>query len=74
MLTSYLHSLRGRLGRLRGVSLRQPGRTEQTVEEKRLLLSALRQRDADKARNAREKHVLTAAPNVALALEGKINQ
>jgi GntR family transcriptional regulator, trigonelline degradation regulator len=74
MLTAYLHSLRGRLRRLRGVSLRQPGRAEQTVQEKRLLLKALRQRDGEKARHAREQHVLTAAHNVALALDGKITQ
>ncbi len=74
MLTSYLHSLRGRLRRLRGVSLRQPGRVERTIQEKRLLLAALRQRDGEKARRAREQHVLTAADNVALALDTKITQ
>jgi DNA-binding GntR family transcriptional regulator len=69
MMTTYLHSLRGRLRRLRGVSLRQPGRALQTVEEKRVLLRALKQRDGDKARQAREQHVLTAARNVVKALE-----
>jgi DNA-binding GntR family transcriptional regulator len=68
MLSSYLQSLRGRLRRLRGVSLRQAGRAQQTIEEKRILLEALKQRDGKKARKAREKHVLNAARNVTAAL------
>jgi DNA-binding GntR family transcriptional regulator len=68
MLTNYLASLRSRLRRLRGVSLRQPGRTQQTIEEKRILLAALKQRDGKAARNAREQHVLNAARNVTAAL------
>jgi DNA-binding GntR family transcriptional regulator len=68
MLTTYLDSLRSRLRRLRGVSLRQPGRARQTIEEKRILLEALKQRDGKKARKAREQHVLTAARNVTAAL------
>jgi GntR family transcriptional regulator, trigonelline degradation regulator len=68
MLTTYLHSLRSRLRRLRGVSLRQPGRARQTVDEKRVLLAALKQRDGVAAQKAREQHVLTAARNVVAAL------
>jgi DNA-binding GntR family transcriptional regulator len=68
MLAGYLASLRSRLRRLRGVSLRQPGRAQQTIEEKRILLAALKQRDAKTARKAREQHVLTAARNVTAAL------
>jgi hypothetical protein len=70
-LTTYLDSLRSRLRRLRGVSLRQPGRARQTIEEKRILLEALKQRDGKTARKAREQHVLNAARNVTAAL---INQ
>ncbi len=68
MLTAYLQSLRSRLRRLRGISLRQPGRANRSVEEKRILLEALKQRDGNKARKAREQHVLTAARIVAAAL------
>jgi DNA-binding GntR family transcriptional regulator len=68
MLTTYLESLRSRLRRLRAVSLRQPGRARQTIEEKRILLEAIKQRDGKKARKAREQHVLNAARNVTAAL------
>jgi len=68
MLTTYLHSLRSRLRRLRDVSLRQPGRARATLEEKRVLLAALSERDGEKARALREAHVLTAARNVVKAL------
>lgn len=69
MLTSYLHSLRGRLRRLRRVSLAQPGRPKRTIEEKRILLAALAERDGEKARRARENYILDAAKAVELALE-----
>jgi DNA-binding GntR family transcriptional regulator len=68
MLTTHLHALRSRLLRLRRVSLRQPGRARQTVEEKRALLAAMKKRDGERARAAREKHVLAAARNVVAAL------
>ncbi len=68
MLTEYLQSLRGRLRRLRSISLRQPGRARQSVEEKYDLLAALKQRDGKKARKAREQHVLTAARIVVAAM------
>lgn len=69
MLTTYLQSLRSRLRRLRRVSLSQPGRARQSVEEKRALLAALKARDGEKARRAREIHVLAASRNVAAALD-----
>lgn len=68
MLTNYLTSLRSRLRRLRGVSLRQPARARQTIEEKCILLEALKKRDGKAARKAREQHVLNAARNVTAAL------
>lgn len=74
MLASYLQSLRSRLRRLRGISLRQPGRARQTIEEKRILLDALKQRDGEEARKAREQHVLTAARNVTAALVNQPSQ
>lgn len=67
-MTSHLHSLRGRR-RLRRVSLAQPGRPERTIEEKRILLAALAERDGEKARKARENYILDAAKAVELALE-----
>ena len=69
MLTSYLHSLRSRLRRLRAISLRQPGRARQTTEEKRILLDALMRRDGELARRSRERHVLNAARNVTAVLD-----
>jgi DNA-binding GntR family transcriptional regulator len=68
MLASYLQSLRSRLRRLRGISLKQHGRARQTIEEKRILLDVLKQRDGELARKAREQHVLTAAKNVTAVL------
>jgi GntR family transcriptional regulator, trigonelline degradation regulator len=72
MLAGYLQSLRSRLRRLRGISLKQPGRPRQTIEEKRILLDALKQRDGKLARKAREQHVLTAAKNVTAVLAGQL--
>lgn len=69
MLSNYLQSLRGRLRRLRHVSLAQPGRPQRTVEEKRILLAALAERDGEKARRARERYILDAAKAVQAALE-----
>lgn len=68
MLSSYLHSLRDRLLRLRRVSLAQPGRPERTVAEKRVLLQALAEHDGEKARRAREKYILDAAEAVEAVL------
>ena len=72
MLAGYLQSLRSRLRRLRGISLKQPGRPRQTIEEKHILLDALKQRDGELARKAREQHVLTAAKNVTAVLAGQL--
>ena len=69
MLSSYLHSLRGRLRRLRHISLAQPGRPERTVEEKRALLAALTERDGEKARQSLERYILDPAKAVQAALE-----
>lgn len=69
MLSTYLHSLRDRLRRLRRVSLSLPGRPERTISEKRILLAALAARDGARARDAREKYILDAAEAVVAVLE-----
>jgi DNA-binding GntR family transcriptional regulator len=74
MLMTYLQSLRSRLRRLRRVSLSQPGRARTSIEEKRALLAALKARDGEKARRARELHVLAAARTVAAALDDGAGQ
>lgn len=56
-----LLSLRDRVSFLRSLSLSQPGRPVQSVEEVRQILQAIEQRDPEKAATACREHVRNAA-------------
>jgi DNA-binding GntR family transcriptional regulator len=74
MLSEYLLSLRSRMLQLRRISLTQNGRARHSVDEKRALFTALKSRDGDRARTARETHVLKAGKAVVAAIENQLHQ
>lgn len=72
LMESYLASQRSRLARLRRLSLSHPSRARASVEEKRGILSAIRQRNPQKARSLAEQHVWNSSESL-LAMVRKGN-
>ena len=72
ILDQMLHTLQRRVNQLRALTLAQPGRPEQSVQEIRLIVEAIERRDGPAARAAATSHVRNAATTV-LAVLGETN-
>ena len=64
LMANYLASQRNRLSRLRRLSLYHSPRASASVEEKRQILTAIRNRDASTARDLAEQHVWNSSESL----------
>lgn len=68
LMASYLASQRNRLARLRRLSLSNGPRAEISVAEKRRIVAAIRERNADAAQVLAEEHVWNSSESLRLAV------
>ena len=71
MLASMFMMIQARAQLLRGMSLQRPGRTRESLEELRSVVSAIQRGDADAARECATLHVNAARDAALEALEAQ---